>query len=87
MKKDWSQKLPVKNLFSKSVFLLMVKLLTIDLNDKDPNTQVKALIWDQTEKKILFILKSLKVFLKVLSKSESYVQKPRGNGMSPEDTT
>lgn len=35
----------------------------------------------------LFILKSLKVFLKVLSKSESYVQKPRGNGMSPEDTT
>lgn len=40
----------MKNLFSKSVFLLMVKLLTIDLNDKDPNTQVKALIWDQTEK-------------------------------------
>lgn len=50
MKEDWSQKLPMKNLFSKSVFLLMVKLLTIYLNDKDPNTQVKALIRDQTEK-------------------------------------
>lgn len=51
-KKDWSVKVMIKDLF-KSVLLVMVKLLTVDLNVKYPNPKVIALIKDQTEKKVL----------------------------------
>lgn len=37
----------------KSVLLVMVKLLIVDLNAKYPNPKVIALIKDQTEKKVI----------------------------------
>lgn len=41
----------IKDLF-KSVLLVIVKLLTIDLNTKYPNPKVIALIKDQTEEQV-----------------------------------
>lgn len=41
----------IKDIF-KSVLLVMVKLLTVDLNAKYPNPKVIALIKDQREKQV-----------------------------------
>jgi len=56
MKKRLESERQMKDLFSNSVFLVMVKLLTVDLNAKYPEAEVIVLIQDRTEKnKYLFL--------------------------------